>query len=175
MDEETDDVPPKRRRPRPIDRFDRRILGALIADARRTFADIGRAVGLSAPAVHERVGRLKAEGVLRGMTARIDAAAIGKPFLAFVHVDCEGWGKGERMMGLLRFPEVEEMHSVAGDASLIMKVRTAGPQALEHLLAEVYALPGVRGTRSYVVLSTFMERPAQAEVTLSWPSAHPGV
>lgn len=173
MKSDTEDLRPKNASARPLDAFDRRILGCLAQDGRQTYAEIGAQVALSAPAVHERVRRLRASGALRGTAARIDPAAVGKPSLAFVHVDCDGWGKGERMMALKRFPEVEEMHSVAGDASVILKVRTAGPEAMEHLLAQLYVVPGVRGTRSYVALSTFLERPVQAEVTGSWPEIPP--
>jgi DNA-binding Lrp family transcriptional regulator len=103
------------------------------------------------------------------MQAALDGAAVGKPFLAFVHVDAEGWGKSQRMIRLKAFPEVEEMHSVAGDACVILKVRTSGALAMEHFLSQLYVLPGVRGTKSYVVLSTYLERPVQADVTADWP------
>lgn len=169
MKTETDDHQPNERSSRPLDGFDRKILGALTRDARLTYADIGLAAGLSAPAVHERVKRLTASGVLSGTAARLDGPSVGKPFLAFVHVDAEGWGKSQRMMRLEAFPEVEEMHSVAGDTCVILKVRTASAQALEHFLAQLYAVPGVRGSRSYVVLSTYLERPVQAMVTTDWP------
>jgi Lrp/AsnC family transcriptional regulator, leucine-responsive regulatory protein len=165
----TEDVRPKARHRRHLDGFDRKILAALTEDAGRTYAEIGQTVGLSAPAVHERVRRLKEAGVLTGTTTRIDGASVGKPFLAFVHVDADGWGKSQRMMKLRQFPEVEEMHSVAGDTSVIMKVRTANAQAMEHFLAQLHILPGVRSTKSFVVLSTYLERPVQAEVTVSWP------
>lgn len=170
MNKETDDLQPKGQATRLLDAFDRRILGALIDDARKSYAEIGQAVGLSAPAVHERVKRLRSSGALKGMRAELDGEAIGKPLLAFVHVEAEGWGKSQRMMRLRDFPEVEEIHSVAGDTSVVMKVRSAGPHALEQFLAQLYVLPGVRGTKSYVVLSTFLERPVQAEVTRQWPS-----
>jgi len=151
-----------------LDEFDRKILGALVENGRATYAEIGNRVGLSAPAVHERVKRLR-QSALKGIGARLDGPICGKSFLAFVHVDADGWGKSERMMTLKNFPEVEEMHSVAGDACVIMKVRTADAQALEELLAQLYVLPGVRGTRSYVVLSTYLERGVQADVTTQWP------
>jgi DNA-binding Lrp family transcriptional regulator len=169
MDGKTEDFQPNGRAARSLDAFDRKILGALSGDARLTYAQIGEAAGLSAPAVHERVKRLKASGVLAGTSARIDGAAVGKPFLAFVHVDADGWGKSRRMMTLRRFPEVEEMHSVAGDACVILKVRTASAQAMESFLSQLYILPGVRGTKSFVVLSSYLERPVQAEVTADWP------
>lgn len=151
------------------DVMDRKILGVLARDARMTNAAIGDIVGLSAPAVHERIKRLRASGAIRATRADLDGTAVGKPLLAFVHVDADGWGKSQRMMQLAKFPEVEEMHSVAGDTCVILKVRTAGPAALEDFLSQLYVLPGVRGTKSFVVLSTYLERPVQAEVTADWP------
>jgi Lrp/AsnC family leucine-responsive transcriptional regulator len=169
MKTETDDIQPNAAPPRPLDAFDRKILGVLVEDARKSYADVGQIVGLSAPAVHERVRRLRAAGVLKGLHASLDGEAIGKALLAFVHVDADGWGKSQRMMRLRDFPEVEEMHSVAGDTCVVLKVRTANAHALEQFLAQLYILPGVRGTKSYVVLSTYLDRPIQAEVTKTWP------
>lgn len=154
---------------RPLDPFDRKILGELVHDARQSYADIGKSVGLSAPAVHDRVKKLKASGTISGTSVSIDGAAIGKPFLAFVHINANGWGKSERMMKLRDFPEVEELHSVTGDTCVIMKIRTENADAMEKFLAQLYALPGVRGTKSYVVLTTYLDRPVQAEVTTNWP------
>lgn len=171
--ENTDDLQRKVAAKPMLDRFDRRILGALVADAGLSYAALGERVGLSAPAVHERVKRLRQARVLTGTHARLDGTAIGKPLLTFVHVEAAGWGKGERMMRLAEFPEVEEMHSVAGDTGLILKVRTQSTHALEALLAQLYAVPGVAGTRSYVVLSTYLERPVQVEATEDWPFLSP--
>jgi Lrp/AsnC family leucine-responsive transcriptional regulator len=169
MDKKTEAVRRKREEPRRLDPFDRKILGALVVDAGQGYAALGEKVGLSAPAVHERVRRLRQAGILKGTHARLDGAAVGKPLLAFVHVEAAGWGKSERMMQLSRFPEVEEMHSVAGDASMILKVRMQSPAALEALLAQVHSLTGVTGTRSFIALSTYLDRPVQAEVTEHWP------
>lgn len=169
MPKETDSVRRRKAASPSLDPFDRRILGALVADAGQSYARLGAMVGLSAPAVHERVKRLKAAGALAGISARVDGAAVGKPLLAFVHVDLTGWGKGPRLMRIADFPEVEEMHSVAGDTSMILKVRTRSTDDLEALLHQLYALPGVTASRSYVVLSTYLERPVQAETTEGWP------
>jgi Lrp/AsnC family leucine-responsive transcriptional regulator len=167
--ENTEDIRPKRRGPPPLDPFDRKILAALAADADQSYAALGEKVGLSPPAVHERVKRLKRAGAIRDTVARLDGPAVGKPLTAFVHVEAAGWGKSERLMQLARFPEVEEMHSVAGDASVIFKVRMESPQALEFLLGQIHSVPGVRGTKSYIALSTYLDRPVQAEVTTDWP------
>lgn len=157
--------PPARR----LDAFDRKILSALEQDGSRGYAALGEEVGLSAPAVHERVKKLRAAGILRRMAAVMDPAAVGKPLLAFVHVDTVGWGKSRQIMALADYPEVEEIHSVAGDTCMLFKVRTRDTRDLEALLSLLYATPGVKATRSYVVLSTYLERPVQAGITETWP------
>lgn len=160
---ETNRVRPQPGRGRELDPTDRRLLGLLAADATLSYAELGQRLHLSPPAVHERVKRLKRGGAIKGIVARLDGAKLGRPLAAFVHVDTGGWGKTPEMLAIGALPEVEEMHSVTGDTCLVLKVRTAGPQALEDLLARIYQLPGVKGTRSYVVLSSLLERGPQAE------------
>jgi DNA-binding Lrp family transcriptional regulator len=169
MAKETKDFRRGKRDAVQLDPFDRRILGALAVDAMQSYASLGEKASLSPPAVHERVKRLRRSGVMKGAHAALDGASLSKPLLAFVHVEAAGWGKSERLMRICRFPEVEEMHSVAGDASVIFKVRTESPVALEAFLSQIHAVPGVTGTRSYVVLSTYLERPVQADLTEEWP------
>ncbi len=163
--EKTDDI---QRNPaiEPVtDGIDRKILGALARDATQSFAQLSEVVGLSPPAVHERVKRLRASGAIKGTVAVLDAKAAGKPLLAFVHVDTTGWGKTPALMEFGAMPEVEEIHSTTGDTCLIMKVRVASSEALEGLLALLYTTDGVRSTRTYVALSTHIERSVQAEAT----------
>lgn len=74
-------------------------------------------------------------------------------------------GATQAFTAIGELPEVEEIHSVAGDACMLLKVRCASGGALEALLARLYATPGVTSTRSYIVLSTYLERPPQADVT----------
>lgn len=162
---ETDEVRSSSRTARPLDALDRKILAALVHDADRSYAALGAEVGLSAPAVHERVRRLRRDGRIKRQTVQIDPAAVGKPLLAFVMVDTEGWRKDQISELLGRYPEVEEIHSVAGDMCLILKVRCEGPAALEGLLKRLYAAPGVTTTKSYMVLSTVLERPVQAHTS----------
>jgi Lrp/AsnC family transcriptional regulator, leucine-responsive regulatory protein len=152
-----------------IDDFDRKLLGVLVEDATVSYVELGQRVGLSAPAVHERVKRLKRSGAIRRTSASIDPTAVGKPLLAFIHVDTTGWCKSQALLAIERFPEVEEIHSVTGDTCLLLKIRAANTQALEGLLAHLYAVPGVSATRSYVALSTQLERSVQPGVTASWP------
>ena len=169
MNVKTDDVQPNAVRGQPLDRLDRKILSALVEDATQSYAELGRKVGLSAPAVHERVKRLKRTGVIRKIAALIDGEAAGKNLLAFVHVDTTGWGKTPELLAVAEHPEVEEIHTVAGDTCLLLKVRARDARALEGLLARIYSAPGVIATRSYVVLTTYLERPPQPLHSVSWP------
>ena len=141
-----------------LDRLDRTLLGILAEDASLSYAELGNRLHLSPAAVHERVKRLRRDGVVMGTVARLDGAKAGRPLLTFVHVDTKGWGKSQSMLALADLPEVEEIHAVTGDTCLILKVRTEGTQALEDFLARIYAIEGVRGTRSYVVLSSHVGR-----------------
>ncbi|WFP75804.1 Lrp/AsnC family transcriptional regulator [Mesorhizobium sp. WSM4906] len=170
MDAETDDVQRNRQSPREVDPIDRKILGVLVEDATISYAELGDRVGLSPPAAHERVKRLRRSGAIRATSAIIDPKAVKKPLLAFVHIDTRGWGKTPELMAISECPEVEEIHSVAGDTCMLLKVRTEDTRALEGLLSRIYETPGVVSTRSYVVLSTYLERPVQPDITAEWPT-----
>ncbi|MBN9219058.1 MAG: Lrp/AsnC family transcriptional regulator [Mesorhizobium sp.] len=170
MDKETDSIPRNRLAPREIDATDRKILGVLVEDATISYAELGDRVGLSPPAAHERVKRLRRSGAIRGTAAIVDPNAVRKPLLAFVHIDTKGWGKTPELMAVSQYPEVEEIHTVAGDTCVLLKVRTEDTRALEGLLSRLYETPGVTTTRSYVVLSTYLERPVQPGVTAQWPT-----
>ncbi|MFD6438190.1 Lrp/AsnC family transcriptional regulator, partial [Streptomyces venezuelae] len=71
--------------------LDERIVHALAEDARRSYADIGQLVGLSAPAVKRRVDRLRATGAITGFTVRVDPAALGWETEGFIEGDTVGW------------------------------------------------------------------------------------
>jgi DNA-binding Lrp family transcriptional regulator len=63
-----------------------------------------------------------------------------------------------QLLKLKELPEVEEIHTVTGDSAMVLKVRTRNTQSLEHFFERIYAIEGFKGTRSYVVLSTYLER-----------------
>ena len=141
-----------------LDAKDRMLLRLLSRDATRSYTAMGKEIHLSAPAVHERVKRLKREGYIKATVALLDGEKIGRPLLTFIHVDTTGWGAKSPMRALAELDEVEELHTVTGDACVILKVRMPGTQVLEDLLARIYRIEGVKGTRSYVALSTYLER-----------------
>ncbi|MDY0870707.1 Lrp/AsnC family transcriptional regulator [Dongia rigui] len=147
-----------------MDATDRKLLALLADDAETAYRDLGERLGLSAPSVFERVKKLKAQGVIKRNTIAIDGEAIGRPLLAFVHVNTEGWGKSPELMAIQDDPRIEEIHAVAGDTCLIIKVRCESTKALEQLLKRIYDVPGVQGTRSYIALNTYLERNARTEL-----------
>ena len=148
-----------------LDPIDPKLLGLLTEDAEQSYAELGEKVGLSAPAVHERVKRYKTSGRIKAVAALLEPKMTGKDFLAFIHINTTGWGKSEGLMRFGAYPEVEEIHSVTGDTCILMKVRMASADAMEGLLERLYALPEVVSTKSYVVLSTYTERPVRPTIS----------
>ena len=163
VSEETNRVRAGPRSAVPLDANDRTLLALLAAeDATRSYAELGDAIALSPPAMHERVKRLRRSGAITGTVAKLDGPVIGRPLLAFVHVDTGGWGAKGAFLKMDEEPDVEEVHTVTGDACILMKVRCAdASRHLEDLLARIYAIDGVRSTRSYIALSTYLERGSQ--------------
>ncbi len=147
-----------------MDATDQRIISALVSDARASYAEIGKEVALSAPAVKRRVDRLLELGVLRGFTAVVNPEAIGRGTEAFIEVHCRGNITPARIRGALEpFPEVVAAYTVTGSADAIVHLRAASMHHLENVLEQVRALEIVDTTVSTVVLSTLLERPPMPE------------
>lgn len=141
-----------------MDDIDRKLLALLQEDASRPYAALGRAVGLSAGAAHERVRKLRERGVIRGTVVDVDPVKVGRGVLAFVLVDATAW-MGESGAAFAAVAEVQEAHIVAGNASVLVKVRTSTTEQLQDVLRRLFAIDGVSGTQAIVVLDTFFERP----------------
>jgi DNA-binding Lrp family transcriptional regulator len=143
-----------------IDPIDRRIVALMREDARRSFQDIGRRVGLSAPAVKRRVDRLEATGVIRGYTAVVDPAALGWTTRGVVSLFCEGRMSADEVRAAVSaHPEVTAAYTLAGQASAALLVIARDTGHLEGALERIRRAPGVTGTQTQVVLSTLFERP----------------
>jgi DNA-binding Lrp family transcriptional regulator len=139
--------------------LDERIVHALAEDARRSFADIGAEVGLSAPAVKRRVDRLLAEGAITGFTVRVDPAALGWTTEAFVEVYCRSSTSPEDIRRVLaRYPEVASASTVTGDADAIVQVFAADVRHFERVLERINSEPFVERTKSVLVLSPLVRR-----------------
>ena len=142
-----------------MDETNRKIVALLRENARRSFKDIGRNVGLSAPAVKRRVDRLEDEGVIRGYTAVIDPHAFGWHAEAFVDLYCEGGMSGEAVKRVVETePRVASAHTVAGEASAMLHVMAEDTKDLELALERIRNTEGISRTVTEVVLSTLFQR-----------------
>jgi DNA-binding Lrp family transcriptional regulator len=140
-----------------VDDIDRMLIDLLQEDATQSYAVLGRAVGLSSGAAHERVRKLRERGVIRRTTIEVDQAALGRAVTAYVLVEGSTW-MGDSADRLAAIREIEEAHVIAGPASVLLKVRTAGTRELQDVLRRVFEVDGVTGTQTVVVLETFFER-----------------
>ncbi|MFH8365816.1 Lrp/AsnC family transcriptional regulator [Streptomyces sp. NPDC018031] len=141
-----------------VDDVDLELLALLQRDATSSYAALGKAVGLSAGATHERVRKLRERGVIRRTGVDVDPAAVGRGVLAFVMVESTSW-MGDSADAFAAIPEIQEAHVIAGSASVLVKVRTATTEQLQDVLRRLYAIDGVSGTQATVVLESFFERP----------------
>lgn len=144
---------------RTIDEVDLKILELLQANARATQADIARNIGLAPSAVLERIRKLEGRGVIRGYTAQIDPKVLGMGLLAFIAVRSDDVGTDNHVaQGLAAIPEVLEVHLVAGDDCYVAKLRVRDAEHLGQLLrTKIGRIPGVRSTRTTIVLGTEKE------------------
>ncbi len=134
-----------------LDETNRRILGLLVADPRLPVTALARRVGMSAPAVRDRLTRLEEAGVIRGYRLDIDPAALGLPVAAWVRVR-PGPGQLSRVAELAAArPEVSECHRISGEDCFLMKVHVAEIAALESVLDDFLRLGQ---TVSSIVVST---------------------
>ena len=149
------------------DERDPRIISALGADGRRSYADVGAEVGLSTAAVHERVKKMLDKGVIRRFSISVDPDRVGLSFTAFVAIRNDGGIHCRDVAPRLReMPEVQELHSVAGEYDFLAKIRTTHARALEDVLYAIKSIPGVARTTSTVVLNTeFEDRPLALQPT----------
>jgi len=142
-----------------LDDIDRRILCLLQEDCRAAYARIGEQVGLSAPAVLERIKKLEAAGIIVGYRAILEPRALGLDVTAFIGlITSSSDAVTEVEHQVLALDGVLECHHVTGEYTLLLKVKTASTASLEQLISRIRALAGVLRTETTVVLSTRAER-----------------
>jgi DNA-binding Lrp family transcriptional regulator len=142
------------------DELDRRILLALVQDARASYAEIGARVGLSAPAVKRRVDRLRAAGAITGFSARLSPAELGWTTEAYVELFCRGrTSPSDIAAAARRHPEVVSACTVTGEADALLLIRAADVRHFEQVVERIGAEPFVVRTRSAIVLSRLVDRP----------------
>jgi DNA-binding Lrp family transcriptional regulator len=143
-----------------LDELDRRIVAALVEDARATYAEVGAQVGLSAPAVKRRVDRLRSSGAITGFSARVDPTALGWTTEAYVELYCRGrTSPADIAAAVSKHPEITDACTVTGEADALLHIRAADVRHFERVMERLGAEPFVVRTRSVIVLSRLVNRP----------------
>jgi Lrp/AsnC family leucine-responsive transcriptional regulator len=140
-----------------LDRVNRRLLAELHADPRISMSALGRTVGMSAPAVTERVQRMERAGIITGYRMDVDPAALGLPVLAFARIRPSAGQLPQIAELAASLPQVTECHRITGEDCFLVKVHAAGVPQLEEVL-DKFLLYG-QTTTSIVVTSPVPSRP----------------
>ena len=139
-----------------LSRIDRNLLRLLQKDARISFAELARQVGLTTTPCKERVKRLEREGYIRGYHAELDPAKLGRGLVVFVQITLQrtaGDAFSEFTEAIRDVPEVEECHLVAGNFDYLIKARVKDmSEYREFLGGSLMQLPGVQESTSYPVM-----------------------
>lgn len=144
-----------------LDRVDEQIIALLVADARRSYADLGTQVGLSASAAKRRVDRLRSGGAVTGFTVRLDPGALGWSVEGYVELYCRMRTPPATIRAAVeRFPEVVDASTISGEADAVLRILAADMRHFEQVLEQIGAEPFVARTKSVLVLSPLIRRPA---------------
>lgn len=141
-----------------LDQIDIAILNHLQQNGRAQRNTIAESVGLSVPSVSERMKKLEEKGLIEGYRAILSSKDFHFDITAFIFVHVDG---SEHYANFIEHSvgeaEIQECHSITGDGSHLLKIRTKNTQSFEQLLKRIQSWAGVSKTRSNLVLSTFKE------------------
>ncbi len=141
-----------------IDEIDAKILHLLQERGRIKRSVVADEIGMSLPSTSDRIRKLEDRGVVTGYHAVLDPKRIGIDITAFVRVRVDGSSHYEEFVRQVAGePEILELHSITGEGSHVLKLRTENTTSLERLLSRIQSWSGVTGTKTSIVLSTLKE------------------
>jgi len=141
-----------------VDATDRRIVELLSGNARLSYAELARQIGLSGPAMHERVGKLETSGVIRSYRTQVDPEAVGLGVTAFIGIVQAADSEVDDIVAAMsQLDEIESCYFLAGAESFLVRVRVPTIAELEQLIVRLNRIPGVAMTRTTIALSTKWE------------------
>ncbi len=153
-----------------LDEIDLTILKILQAHGRTKRNELAEKVKLSIPAVSERLRKLEEKGIIRGYHAVVDGPKVGLGLTAFIFLTAESSIYYPQIIKhAQQEEEILECHAITGEGSHILKVKTQSTTTLERLLSRIQSWPGVKNTRTSVVLSSPKEETAVPLVHLETP------
>ena len=143
-----------------IDATDQKILSLLIKNARMPFLEIARICGVSGAAIHQRVKRLEANGVITGSRLMVKPQALGLNVCAFVSVSLsEASRYAEVVNSLKKIPEIVESHFITGEYTLLLKVYCFdNDHLMEVLLNTIQKIPYIQATDTKIALDEAIDR-----------------
>ena len=143
-----------------IDATDQKILGFLVKNARMPFLEIARECGVSGAAIHQRVKRLEANGVITGSRLLVKPQALGLNICAFVSISLSEASKYNEVVASLRqIPEVVECHFVTGKYALLVKLYCFdNDHLMEVLLNTIQKIPFILATDTMIALDEAIDR-----------------
>ncbi|MCH8558061.1 MAG: Lrp/AsnC family transcriptional regulator [Balneolia bacterium] len=151
-----------------LDNTDLKILHELQQNGRARRNKLAEIVGLSVPSVSERMKKLEEKNLIEGYYAVLNPRNFNFDITAFIFVQVDNSSFYQDFVEACQNEaEVLECHSITGDGSHFLKIRTYNTESLEKLLSKIQTMPGVKKTRSNIVLSTFKETrqlPLKAEL-----------
>lgn len=141
-----------------LDQIDKHLIEHLQVDGRQTTSELAHDVGMSVPAVAERIRKLHESGVIRRFTADVDPKKIGMDVGAYITLISESSAHYDEVIKRAQAqPEVLEIMSVTGEGSHMLLVRTENTSTLENLLGQIQSWPGVTRTETRIILSHYKE------------------
>lgn len=141
-----------------VDEIDVKILDILQKEGRTKRNELAERVGLSLPAVSERLKKLEDSGIIKGYFARLDHHLLGNDVTAYVIATIDSSRHfGSFVEHASNTPEILECHAITGDGTHLVKIRTENTAGLEKLLAKIQSWQGVAKTTTSIVLSTSKE------------------
>jgi Lrp/AsnC family leucine-responsive transcriptional regulator len=154
-----------------LDAVDLLILEVLQAQGRTKRNELADTVKLSIPAVSERLRKLEDRGIIRSFNAVVEARKVGLEVTAFIFVMAESSTfYPEIIKRATAQEEILECHAITGEGSHIFKARTRSTATLEKLLSQIQSWPGVKNTRTSIVLSSPKETTVLPLTHLKTPS-----
>jgi Lrp/AsnC family transcriptional regulator for asnA, asnC and gidA len=140
-----------------IDSLDRKILDLIQEDARASFAQIAKKVGVSEGTIHLRVKRMVNSGTIKGFYALLAPEKVGRGLTAFVELKADPSKYREALNRIQGLRDVYEIHDVTGEFYAILKVRTVSKEGLARVIDAIGDIEGVTSTQTTVVLRTIKE------------------
>ncbi|MCP4801382.1 Lrp/AsnC ligand binding domain-containing protein [Flavobacteriaceae bacterium] len=143
-----------------IDGIDKKILRALIEDARTPILEIARYIGISGAAIHQRLRKLEKSGLIAGSKFVINPKILGYKTMAFIGIFLDkAMNNPDAVRQLKKIPEVLECHYTTGNWSILIKILCKDNEHLMHLLnKEIQTIPGVSRTETFISLEQQIDR-----------------